>query len=237
MEGRTTSPTVVSPAAARTRGVRAPLLALGLTLALATLFLARRPLLVAVGGALVAEDALTPVEVIVVSSAAARADALEAAQLYHEGISHRLVVAQWVVDPLDAELRRLGVPYLDTTVLALAILERSAVPAAAITVLPGAAGGTEDEVAAAAEYVRAEGLRSVLYLAPRTHSARARWLLRRRLPAGVHVAVRSGRLDRYVPDGWWRSRDQSREVMSEYLRWLNSAFLSDAWGAASGAGR
>jgi uncharacterized SAM-binding protein YcdF (DUF218 family) len=216
--------------------------ALALLLVAAALWLARRPLLVAIGGALVAEDAVAPVDAIVVSNASARADALEAARLYREGISARLVIAEWERDPLDTEVQRLGVPYLDSTALARAILERSGVPPAAITVLPGSAAGTEDEVAAAAAYVRAHDLTSLLYLAPRSHTARARWLLRRRLPPPVRVAVRSARLDAFTVDGWWRSRDQSREVMAEYLRWLNSAVLGDAWRgrpspAAAPAGR
>ncbi|MBI3769567.1 MAG: hypothetical protein HY271_13910 [Deltaproteobacteria bacterium] len=237
MEGRTTSLTPKSPAVSRRRGVRAPIVALALALVLATLWLGRRPLLIAMGSALLAEDALTPVDVIVVSNAAARIDALEAARLYREGVSRRLIIPEWVVDPLDAEMRRLGVPYLDTTSLVRTILERSGVPAAAITVVPGPVEGTDDEVAVAAEYVRTEELQSVLYLVPRTHSARARWLLRRLLPAPTRVVVRSGRLDGYTADGWWRSRDHSRDVMSEYLRWLNSALLGDAWRSARRADR
>jgi uncharacterized SAM-binding protein YcdF (DUF218 family) len=189
----------------------------------------RRPLLVAVGSALDAEDALVPVDVIVISSAAARQDALEAARLYHDGVSRRLVVAEWFDDPLDAELHRIGVPHLDVTALARSILEHSAVPPEAVTVLPGPVAGTEDEVVVAADYVRTVGARSVLFLAPRTHTARARWLLRRRLPPAVKLVVRSARLDSFDVDGWWRYRDQSRDVMAEYARWLNSALLGDAW--------
>lgn len=200
-----------------------------MALAVAALWLARRPFLTAVGGALVADDALVPADVIVVSSASARADALEAARLYAAGISPRLVIAEWVREPVDVEIERLGVPFLHVTALARAILERSGVPPSAITVLPGAASGTEDEVAAVAAYVPDAGIRSVLYVGPRTHTARARWLLRHRLPPSVRVAARGPAADDFAADGWWRSRDQSREVMAEYLRWLNSALLGDAW--------
>jgi uncharacterized SAM-binding protein YcdF (DUF218 family) len=198
-------------------------------LAAVVLWLGRRPLLGAVGRALVAEDPLVPVDAIVVSNAAARADALEAARLYRDGVSTRVVVPTWAPDPLDAELRCLGVPVLDVTALARAILDRSGVPPSAIATLPGAAAGTEDEIAAVADHVRMAGLRSLLYVAPRSHGARARWLLRRRVPAHVHVAVRGAVVDHFDPDRWWSSRDASREVMAEYLRWLNSALLGDAW--------
>jgi uncharacterized SAM-binding protein YcdF (DUF218 family) len=213
-------------------------LLVAVTVLLAVLWLARTPLLVAIGGALVAEDALAPADVIVVSNANARAAALEAARLYADGVSRRLVMAEWVHEPVDAEVQRLGVPLLAVTELARAILERSGVPPAAITVLPGAASGTEDEVAAVSAYLRrTDGVRSLLWVGPRTHTARARWLLRDAVPPSVRVAVRSSSRDDFAVDGWWRSRDQSREVMTEYVRWVNSAVLGDAWRSRSSVAR
>jgi uncharacterized SAM-binding protein YcdF (DUF218 family) len=211
---------------ARTRVVLALVLVL-----VASLWLGRRPLLVAMGRALVVEDPLAPVDLLIVSNAAARADALEAARLYRDGISRRLAVSDWVVDSVTAEVRCLGIPLLDPTSLSRAILERSGVPSSAIAVMPGQAEGTEDEIAATVEYVRGNAeVRSLLFLAPRTHTARVRWLLRRRLPPAVGVAVRSASYDPFYADDWWRSRDASREVMAEYLRWVNTAILGDAWG-------
>lgn len=212
---------------------RGRLVLLGAAALLAALWVGRRPILVGVGHALVAEDALGPADLLVVSNAATRADALEAARLYDQKISARIAIAEWYVDPVSAEIHCLGIPLLDPTDLARAILERSGVPAAAILVMPGRAEGTEDEVAATVAYVRANAsVRSVLFLAPRTHTARVRWLLRRRLPPAVRVAVRSGPYDTFSPDDWWHSRDASREVMSELLRWVNSGLLGDAWGAS-----
>jgi len=212
------------------RARRGRLVLLAVAALLAALWVGRRPALVAVGRALVAEDALGPADLLVASNAATRADALEAARLYDQKISPRIAIAEWYVDPATAEIHCLGVPLLDQTELARTILERSGVPAAAIQVMPGAAQGTEDEVAATAAYVRADAsVRSVLFLAPRTHTARVRWLLRRRVPSGVRIAVRSAPYDTFSPDDWWHSRDMSREVMSELLRWLNTGLLGDAW--------
>jgi len=215
--------------------MRGRVLLLAVLALLTALWLARRPLLVAVGRALVAEDALAPVDLLVVSNAATRADALEGARLYREGVSPRVAIAEWYVDPAIAEIRCLGIPLLDATQLTRAVLERSGVPAAAIVLMPGRAEGTEDEVTATAAYLRTDrAVRSVLFLAPRTHTARVRWLLRRRLPDQVRVAVRSAPYDTFSPDDWWHYRDVSREVMAEYLRWLNTRLLGDAWvGGAS----
>lgn len=223
-----------SRAGERTRARRGRVLLALLLVLLAASWIGRRTILVAMGRVLVAEDPLGPVDLLVVSNAATRADALEAAQLYRQGMSPRVAVAEWRVDPAADEIRCLGIPLLDPTALSRAILERSGVPPTAIAVMPGQAEGTEDEIAATEAYVRAsKDVRSVLFLGPRTHTARVRWLLRRRLPPGVRVAVRSAPYDTFSPDDWWHSRDVSREVMAEYLRWVNTTLLGDAWDGAS----
>jgi uncharacterized SAM-binding protein YcdF (DUF218 family) len=187
--------------------------------------------LTAIGGALTVEDPLAPVEVIVASLASARADTLEAAKLYRDGIAKRVVVAQWQHEALDDEMRRLGVPYLPVTELAVAMLEKSGVPANAITVLHEPIDGLNTEIASVAAFARAERPRSLLFVTARNHTRRARWLLERSLPAGTALAVRAPALDEFDPQGGWHSRDGSREVAMEYLRWMNTFGLRDLWGA------
>lgn len=213
-----------SPRARRRRA-----LALGFVGLLGALWFARRPLLTAVGSALVAEDALTPVEVIVVSTASARANALEAAALYQDRVAPRLAVLTCRRDAIDAELDRRAVHYPSPTDLAVLILEHSGVPREAVSVVPSKVDGTNTELSAIAAYARHERLKSLAYLTARSHTARARWRLRRELEPETRVIVRSSRWDPFTVHGWWRSRGPSREVMSEYLRWVNTFLLGDRW--------
>jgi uncharacterized SAM-binding protein YcdF (DUF218 family) len=192
----------------------------------------RARVLTAVGGALTVEDPVAPVDVIVASLAAARADTLEVGRLYRDGMGQRVVVARWQKEPLDDEMRRLGVPWLPPTELAVAMLERSGVPASAITVLPDPIDGLNAEVTSVAAFARAERPRSLLFVTARNHTRRARWLLRRQLPAEVAVSVRAPAGDGFDPARWWHSRDGSREVAMEYLRWMNTFGLHDLWGGA-----
>jgi uncharacterized SAM-binding protein YcdF (DUF218 family) len=189
----------------------------------------REHLLRGIGDLLIADDPLEHVEAIVVSQASGRADAFEAARLYHEGLAEHIVLPTWVPDPLDAEVRCLGLTFLSIPDLARAILERTGVPPEAIVQLPDQVDGSETEVAAVAKYLRTAGVTSVLYIAPRSHGARIRWMLRRRLPSVTRVVVRGPLADDFARGAWWRSRDQSREVMSEGLRWANTLLLGDAW--------
>ena len=197
----------------------------------------RGPILRGLGGALVAEDALAPVDVIAVSHANVRASALEAAALYREGLARRIVVAEWKKEELKTKLDELGVPYLASHELVVAILERSGVPREAITVLPGSVDGTNPEITIYVRFANREKLRSLLYITSRSHTARAAGRLRAEAPR-TRILVHASRWDDFDVDTWWLRRGSTREVMTEYLRWFNSFVLGDHWRArpVSGSG-
>lgn len=208
------------------RRLRLAVVALGLVL---VAWLARERVLATLGSALVVDDGSAPVAVMVVSLAAPRPGALEVAKLYREGVAPRIVLCRWRDDPLDAEIRRLGVRWLPPHELVAAILRGSGVPASAIEVLDEAIDGLNSEITAIAAFAHAERPASLLYVTSRSHTRRARWLLERLVPEGTVVRVRGPELDAFRAESWWRSRDASREVAMEYLRWANTFGLRDLW--------
>jgi len=193
-------------------------------------WLGRQMLLSGLGSLLVSEDPPQPVAVLAVSNAVASGDAMEAARLYREHISTHIVLFDEVREPVDEEVRRLGVPLLGTTDLARTILERAGVPTADIAVLSHPTDGTGTEIAVLAEYVRQQRPPSLMYITARSHTRRARWLLRRAVSQDVQLLVRAARTDTFTATAWWQSRKQSREAFEEGVRWINSALLGDAWG-------
>jgi len=206
--------------------------AVGLTLLVLT-WANRHALFVTVGELLVAEDSLERVDVVVISKASTAADALEAGRLYADGYGAEIVMPGWQAQPLAAAIRGLGIPYLGEGDLAAEILRRSGVPDSAVRILPGTSDGTESDIAAVATFARERQPTRVLFLTAKSHTARARWLLRRALPTTTRALVRAPRTDRFCPDSWWQSRDDSREVVEEYLRWFNTLILRDLWGGAN----
>lgn len=205
--------------------------------AIIVVWLARGPILRALGSALVAEDALGPVDVVAVSHANVRASALEAAALYREGFARRIVVAEWREDALKRRLDEIGVVVPAPHELVVTILERSGVPAEAISVLPGPVEGTNTELTVYIRFANREKPRTLLYVTSRSHTARAGWRLRREAPE-TRFLVRAPRTDDFHVDTWWYRRGSTREVMTEYLRYFNAWILGDHWRPrrASGAG-
>jgi len=188
-----------------------------------------RRVLTLAGDLLVADDAAAPADLIVVSGAAPFASAVEIVRLAREGVRGRVVVPRWPQEQIDDERRRLDVAYVEPEQRVRDILERGGIPAADVVMLAEVVDGTGPESTAVAAFVRAQGAHSVLVVTARNHGARMRWLLRRALPADVDVRVRSPRTDGFAPTAWWSSRDQSRQVMTEYLRWVNDLVLGDPW--------
>jgi uncharacterized SAM-binding protein YcdF (DUF218 family) len=203
--------------------------AVAVVVAVAVLWALRTPGLRILGSALVAEGPLASADVVVVSNASPVADAFEAATLYRTGYAQAIVIPRFTREHRVDDLHRLGIPYLPQTELMEAVLERSGVPSAAIRTLPARVDGTESEVAAVAAFVTQQQPRSVLFVTARSHTARSAWLLRRTLPRGTEIIVRSPSDDLFDPGSWWQSRGQTRELLVEYLRWGNT-LLGDLWG-------
>ncbi|MFM7144158.1 MAG: hypothetical protein ACKO2K_19825 [Alphaproteobacteria bacterium] len=215
----------------RRRPRRGRALRLGVALAVAAglAWWAREPLLAAVGDAVVAEDEPMHADVAVASLSDARTTAFEAARLHRDGWVRKVVVFTWWDSKLDRTMRDLGVPVLTPDEASVAILERLGVPPEAIEVRAEPVNGTGAEIAALAALARERGLGGVVYVTARSHSARARWMLGRALAPGTAIAVRAPREDSFDPDGWWRSRDDARELLAEIGRWANVVVLRDAW--------
>jgi uncharacterized SAM-binding protein YcdF (DUF218 family) len=204
-------------------------LLIGLMLvALVAAWLAGERILQGIGNIVVHEDPVFEAEVLVSSLSSPRVTALEVGRLYSTMPRARVLVGTWGAEAVVDELRRIGVPYADATEYSRLILERSGVPSDRISIL-GPADGTESEVRSVVSFVTTHGIRSLLVVTARSHTARTRWLLERSLPPDVTFAVRSSRFDSFAPERWWQRRLDSRELMGEYLRWLNSGVVGREW--------
>jgi uncharacterized SAM-binding protein YcdF (DUF218 family) len=201
--------------------------------AAAAAWLARGAILTGLATLLISEDPVQQAELMAISISIPRKGALEAARLYREGMAPRILVTTGTDNPVeqsDIEIWSLGVARcLTDGERNVTILELSGVPRAAIVTLPDALDGLAPEVDAIADYVRRQGVRSLLFIAARSHTARARWLFRRRLPPGTSLAIHSPDSDGFRADSWWHTRERSRAVVEEYLHWVNSLVLRDHW--------
>jgi hypothetical protein len=179
----------------------------------------RRSVLRGAGWALVVDDPVEPVDVIVVPRWAGSAAAIDAADLVHGGIAGRVAVLREPPKPADQELTRRGVPHVDENAAMVHLLGTLGV--AAVEVIPEAATGTEAEGQVLAAWCGTHQFRSVLVLSSPDHSRRVRRVLRRAWRGHpTKLTVRSARYSPFDPDSWWRTREGLRTEITEIQKLL-----------------
>ena len=193
-----------------------------LALASLTLPTLQGPILRTVGGALVAEDAVVPADVVVVATGADGAGVLEAADLLERGVAPRVAVFADPPDPvIDREFLRRGAPYEDAAARSVRQLRSLGVEAVAIERIPRAVAGSEDEGRALPEWCQKRRLRSVLVVTTWDHSRRLRRLLRRSMQGQeTRVGVRASRYSQFDPERWWDTREGVRTGIVELQKLL-----------------
>jgi hypothetical protein len=179
----------------------------------------REPILRGAGGALVADDALAPADIIVVATGAGPAGVLEAADLVASGVAPRVAVFADPPDPVDREFLRRGVPYEDGA--ARSVRQLQSLGVTSIERIPRAVAGSEDEGLVLPGWCDERRFRAVIVVSTSDHSRRLRRVLRRAMAGhGAIVTVRSTRYSRFDPDRWWETRDGIRTQAIEMQKLL-----------------
>jgi hypothetical protein len=178
----------------------------------------RQGILRTAGWALVVDDPLAPVEVIVVAADADGAGVLEAVDLVQAGIARRVAVFGDPPGAVDREFLRRGVAYEDAA--AIARRQLIALGVSAVEEV-GRASGTDAEARVLPEWCERHGIRSLVFVAARDHSRRVRRVVRRSMKGGATtVIVRPARYSSFDPDRWWQTRDGTRTGIIELQKLL-----------------
>jgi hypothetical protein len=172
------------------------------------------------GAALVAHDGALPSDIAIVSMASPSAGALDAAKLYRRGVVGEVWVPRWHDEPVDRRVEALGIHAPRPHEIARDILERGGVPASSIVYLDEPVGGLDGEMAVVGAALRRRPTLRPIVLTARTHTARARLLLREIYAPAARARVRSPHSDRFSTTSWWRDRGAVREVALEYAKWI-----------------
>ncbi len=195
--------------------------ALGIIALAVIAFFFRIPLLVQLGQALVIDDPLQETDAIIVLMGSIPDRVVHGVDLYQAGYSDRLVmVCMREFEDYDVvEERGLKIPA--TVEINKDIALQLGVPEDAIVVLDYGSDSTYDEAVAVKEYLDAGGLKSVIVVTSRYHSARSKKTFERVLGDGVEVLSSPSPYDPFGPESWWEHRAQARSVFLEYQKFIN----------------
>ena len=153
---------------------------------------------------------------------------LEAVDLYNAGIAPRIVVTRERPLPGTPLLAARGVRMPDGAEQTVFVLRHLGVPGGVPLVLQRRTFSTASEARTIARYAYRHRLRRLLVVTSRSHTRRARLILRRALGPGVALAVRASRYDPFPADRWWHVRHQAKVVLREYQQ-LAHHWLRERW--------
>jgi hypothetical protein len=174
----------------------------------------REPVLRAAGGVLVTNEPLTPADMIVVSSAAGGAGALEAADLVQSGIATRVAVFSDPPIGEDLEFIRRGLFHENEA--ARQIRQLKSLGVTDVVQIPTTEAGTGGEGQVLPRWCDENQFRSIVLVTARDHSRRWRRVLDRIMKGRpTRVTVQPARYSRFDPDRWWETRDGTRTEIVE----------------------
>lgn len=176
--------------------------------------LIRTSILRAAGWALVVNDPIEPVDIVVISIDSDGSGVLEATDLVKSGVATRVAVFAGRPDAVSSEFLRRGIPYEDGA--ARSVRQLNELGLEAVEMIPKSVRGTTEEGPVVADWLHRQGLRSVLIVSTSDHSRRLRRVLHRSLrDPQTKVIVRSSRYTHFDPDRWWKSRNGIRTEIEE----------------------
>jgi hypothetical protein len=184
----------------------------------------REGVLRAAGWALVINEPLAPVDIVVISIDSGSAGALEAADLVQNGVAARVAVFADPPRGEDLELIRRGFPYEGAGARQTRQLEWLGVRD--VMQIPITDAGTEGEGQVLPPWCDQNQFRSILFVAARNHSRRVRRVFDRVMKGhSTRVTVRYSRYSSFNPDRWWETRSGIRGEIVEFQKLMLDAVL------------
>lgn len=195
------------------------ILALFSALALLALFLGLA-VMVGMGRWLVREDALRKTNAIAVLSGGFPGRALEAADLYRQGYAKEI----WLTNPSSdsQELKNMGIHFPGEADFNFQVLRRQGVPARAIRVLDGPVVNTADELDVISGVLQMQKQLAVIVVTDKPHTRRVRTLWDQFDAARGKAIVHGVSADEFDSDGWWKSTEDTHQVIHELLGMVNA---------------
>jgi len=177
------------------------------------------------GWFLATEDPVEKADAVFVLAGSRMNRQLEAADLYLQGYSPRIVLSRQVRERAELVLaeRNLSIP--EDVEDAREVLLRFGIPEAAVVIPARVHSSTAAEAMTLRELSAAHGWRRVIVVSSKYHLRRAGFAFRRELRGtGVDVRMRGTRYDTSDPERWWRNRADLRTVVPEALKLVAYVF-------------
>jgi len=176
---------------------------------------------------LVVIDELPESDIIVVLMGSVYDRILEAADLYNEGYSDRIVLINSYIVAKDIIISRGIKVYGDTLISKMAAIDLGILEED-IIVLDGNSRSTQDEALTIREYIRNnKEIESIILVTSKYHSGRAKKIFKKALSVldrEIDIYSSPSKYDPFNVNQWWKDREDIKWVVLEYLKLVNFYF-------------
>jgi uncharacterized SAM-binding protein YcdF (DUF218 family) len=194
-----------------------------LAIILAVLLLCRLSL-PSLGAFLISQDEPQPSDIIVLLMGSGPDRMLEAVDLYKQGYADQIVMVRNMVRGYDLVVSQ-GVKIPHDSDIAKEVAEQLGVPVENITVLPGDALSTQDEVIQVREYLKGEpNINSLIIVTSKSHSGRAKKIFVKAMSSTdreIKLLSCPTEYDDFNVDRWWKDREDLKRGALEYLKLMH----------------
>ena len=159
------------------------------------------------------------VDLIIVLNGRDTERSLAAVDLYNQGFANLIIMANGAKQPGSDEFwKRVGNNF-DGKIFFQRAIEAMGVPKKSFQFIGNGVTSTYDEAVATKEYLKKNGYKSILLVTSKWHSKRAYLTFRSALKNdGIEIFIQPSRYDAFVPDAWWKNRNDAELVFDEYVR-------------------
>ncbi len=176
---------------------------------------------------LVVMDELQESDMIVVLIGSVYDRILEAADLYNEGYSNRIVLINSYITAKDIIINR-GIKVYGNTLLSKMAAIDLGIPEEDVLILEGNSRSTQDEALTIREYIRNNReIESIILVTSKFHSGRAKKIFKKALSVldrEIDIYSSPSKYDPSNVNQWWRNREDFQWVVFEYLKLANFYF-------------
>jgi uncharacterized SAM-binding protein YcdF (DUF218 family) len=176
---------------------------------------------------LVVMDELQESDMIVVLMGSVYDRILEAADLYDEGYSDRIVMVNSCITVKDIFIKR-GIKVYGNILLSKMAATDLGIPEEDVLILEGNSRSTKDEALTIREYIKNNReIESIILVTSKYHSGRAKKIFKKALNVldrEIDIYSSPSKYDSSNANQWWRNREDFQWVVFEYLKLANFYF-------------
>ncbi|MBI4457053.1 MAG: YdcF family protein [Acidobacteria bacterium] len=170
------------------------------------------------GYSVLCSDSLQKADVIVVMAGSYIIRTQEAAALYHEGWSPRVLLTRESPPDSFYQLKAKGILLPEMIDINQQVLEGLGVPRSSISRIEIPVDNTDEEARRIKEFLERDHLRRLIIVTSKTHSRRACMTFYHYLGKDLQIICRYSRFDPFDPTGWWKKRKDARELIFEWQK-------------------